>query len=44
MALMFAAPQVRRQVMDFIYLAVVIGFLLITLALVKGCSVLERKK
>jgi hypothetical protein len=30
--------------MDFIYLAVVIGFLLITLALVKGCSVLERKK
>jgi hypothetical protein len=30
--------------MDFIYLAAVIGFLLITLALVKGCAALERKK
>jgi hypothetical protein len=30
--------------MDFAYLLAIIGFLLLTLALVAGCAALERKK
>ena len=30
--------------MDIIYVGLIVGFLLLTLALVAGCAALERKK
>jgi hypothetical protein len=30
--------------MDIVYIGLIVGFLLLTLALVAGCAALERKK
>ncbi|GEM_PF-4626482 len=30
--------------MDIVYVSIILGFLLLTLALVAGCAVLERRK
>jgi hypothetical protein len=33
-----------RQAVDIVYVLIIVGFLLCTLALVAGCAALERKK
>jgi hypothetical protein len=36
--------SLRRSALDIVYLIITAAFLAITLALVKGCSALERRK
>jgi len=39
-----AAPSSPGATVDFLYIAAIVGFLLLTLGLVAGCAALEKKR